>query len=338
MIQVLVSCVMWALVTSLLVLRRGRTDHSITYASIIIALAMTLNIDPVYLVLDPLFGGTNFITLAGDMLLMVGLYFLGRGVMRAGEYRPRLVRIAISLPTLLIFLVCVATMFSFADRGHTTATFMSDHGDQPLVGAYSITVFTYCGVVLAAMLALAIGQCRVTQGMLRVPALLLAIGASCGIALCVTVVIMDVTHVIGALDLMRLVDAAYGPLTLATFLFLCAGFVAQPATRSVLRRLRGVRTDAFLMQLDPIWRNATKLRPGLSKWHPAPEVFEDPEAKLYRHVVEIRDAMIDPRVVFVISPTDLALLERAENHLLVRGATSVKSTRITTTDLNKALK
>lgn len=338
MIQVLVSCVMWALVTSLLVLRRRRADHSITYASTIIALAMTLNIDPVYLALDPLFGGTNFITLAGDMLLMIGLYFLGIGVMRAGEYRPRLVRIAISLPTLLISLVYVATMFSFADRGHTTATFMSDYGDQPLVGAYSITVFTYCGVVLAAMLALAIGQCRVTHGLLRVPAALLAIGASCGIALCATVVFMDVTHMIGALDLMRLVDAAYGPLTLATFLFLCAGFVAQPATRSVLRRLRGVRTDAFLIQLDPIWRNATKLRPGLSKWHPASEVFEDPEAKLYRHVVEIRDAMIDPRVAFEISPTDLALLERAENHLLVPGTTSVKSTRFTTTDLDEALK
>lgn len=76
----------------------------------------------------------------------------------------------------------------------------------------------------------------------------------------------------------------------------------------------------------------------MSKWHPASEAFEDPEAKLYRHVVEIRDAMIDPRVVFEISPTDLALLERAENHLLVRGTSSVKSTLFTTTDLDQALK
>lgn len=337
MIQVLVSSVMWTLVASLLILRRGRADHSITYASVTIAIAMTLNVDPVYLAVDPIFGGTNFVTLSGDMLLMIGLYFLGRGVMRAGEYRPRLVRIAISLPTLIIALVCVATMFSFARRGESTTKFMSEFGDQPLVGSYSITVFTYCGVVLTAMLALALGQFRVTQGALRVPAVLLAIGSSCGIALCVTVLLMDVTHLIGALDLLQIFEAAYGPLTLATFLFLCAGFVSQPATRSVLRRLRSVRTDAFLMQLEPIWRDATKLRPGLSEWHPTTGIFEDPEAKLHRHVVEIRDAMIDPRVTFEISPTDLALIERAESHLLGTGATSVKPTRLATTDLKQAL-
>lgn len=338
MIQVLVSCVMWTLVASLLILRRGRTDHSITYASATIAFSMTLNIDPVYLTLDPLFGGSNFITLTGDMLLMIGLYFLGRGVMRAGDYRPRLVRIAVSLPTLVIALVCVATMFSFANRGETTTTFMSDFGNQPLVGSYSITVFTYCGIVLAAMLALAISQCRITRGALRAPAVLLAIGSSCGIALCITVLLMDVAHMIGAFDLMHLVEVAYGPLTIATFLFLCVGFVAQPASRSVLRRLRSVRTDAFVMRLNPIWRDATKLRPGLSEWHLVPGIFEDPEAKLHRHVVEIRDAMIDPRVTFEISPTDLALLEHAESHLLGESTTSLKPTRIAATDLKQALK
>lgn len=338
MIQVLVSCVMWALVTSLLILRWGRTDHSITYASATIAIAMTLNVDPVYLAVDPIFGGTNFITLIGDMLLMIGLYFLGRAVLRAGTYRPRLVRFAISLPTLVIALVCVTTMFSIAHRGQTTSTFMSDHGDHPLIGSYSITVFTYCGVVLTAMLVLAISQCRVAAGAMRVPAVLLAIGSNSGIALCVTVLIMDVTHMIGALSLMRLVDAAYGPLTLATFLFLCAGFVTQPALRAVLRRLRSVRTEAYVMQLDPIWRNAINLRPGLSESHPAPGVLEDPEVRLHRQVVEIRDAMIDPRVIFEIRPVDLVLLERAERHLLGTGTSSSRSKGLTSTRLNQALK
>lgn len=333
MIQVLVSCVMWTLVASLLILRRGRADHSITYASAIIAVSMTLNIDPVYLAIDPLFGGTNVITLAGDALLMIGLYFLGRGVLRAGEYRPRPVRMAISLPTLIIALVCVTTLFSFANRGTTTTTFMSDHGHQPLAGAYSIIVFTYCGVVLAAMLALAISQYRIANGGLRVPAALLAIGSACGLALCITVLIMDVTHIIGALDLMRLVETAYGPLTLATFAFLCAGFIAQPATRSLMRRLRGVRTDAFVMQLDPIWQDATKLRPGLSDVHESPGIFEEPEAKLHRHVVEIRDAMIDPRVNFEISPSDRALLERAESHLLGEGRVSANTATLDAIDL-----
>lgn len=338
MIQVLVSCVMWTLVASLLILRRGRTDHSITYASAIIAFSMTLNIDPVYLAIDPLFGGTNLITLAGDALLMIGLYFLGRGVLRAGEYRPRPVRISISMPTLVIALVCVTTMFSFADRGTTTTTFMSDYGHQPLAGAYSITVFTYCGVVLAAMLALAISQYRIAKGALRVPAALLAIGSACGLALCLSVLIMDVTHIVGALELMRFAEATYGPLTLATFAFLCVGFIAQPATRSLLRRLRGVRTDAFVMQLDPIWRDATKLRPGLSDVHESPGIFEEPEAKLHRHVVEIRDAMIDPRVNFEIDPADRALLERAESHLLGKGRMTANTATLDATSLGRGQK
>lgn len=38
--------------------------------------------------------------------------------------------------------------------------------------------------------------------------------------------------------------------------------------------------------------------------------------RLHREVVEIRDAMIDPRVSFTISETERETLERAEKHLL----------------------
>ena len=45
MIPVLVSALMWLLLACLLILRRGRGERSITYAALIIAIAMTLNID-----------------------------------------------------------------------------------------------------------------------------------------------------------------------------------------------------------------------------------------------------------------------------------------------------
>ena len=92
MIQTLVATLMWALVASLLIFRRKRTDRSITYAALTIAIAMTLNVDAVYETVDPLLGGTNIATLIADTLLMIGLFFLGRGVMHTGEYRPQLVR------------------------------------------------------------------------------------------------------------------------------------------------------------------------------------------------------------------------------------------------------
>ncbi len=89
MIQALVATLMWALVASLLIFRRKRADRSITYASCTIAVAMTLNVDAIYLATDPLLGGTNVTTLVSDGLLMTGIFFLGRGVMKVDEYRPQ---------------------------------------------------------------------------------------------------------------------------------------------------------------------------------------------------------------------------------------------------------
>ena len=74
---------------SLLIFRRKRADRSITHAALTIAVAMTLNVDAIYTATDPLLGGTNTATLVADALLMTGLFFLGRGVMKTGEYRPR---------------------------------------------------------------------------------------------------------------------------------------------------------------------------------------------------------------------------------------------------------
>ena len=89
MIQTLVATLMWALVASLLIFRRKRTDRSVTYAALTIAIAMTLNVDGFYTVVDPLLGGTNIATLNADALLMTGLFFLGRGLMKSGEFRCR---------------------------------------------------------------------------------------------------------------------------------------------------------------------------------------------------------------------------------------------------------
>ena len=164
MIQMLVAGVMWTLVASLLILRRGRADRSITYAAVAIALAMTLNIDDIYLAIDPALSGTNLVTLASDALLMTGLFCLGRGVMKAGDYRPQLVKIAVGLPALVVALTCVAVLFFFIDRGETTTEFMRDLGAHPAAAIYSITVFAYCGIVVAAMLVLAMRQFRLASG------------------------------------------------------------------------------------------------------------------------------------------------------------------------------
>ena len=316
MIQMLVATLMWALVASLLIFRRKRTDRSITRAAFTIAIAMTLNVDGIYTVVDPLLGGTNIATLIADALLMTGLFFLGRGVMKSGKYRPRLVRAAVSTPVLLVALLAITSAFLFIDRGTTTTRFMSDLGAQPAAAVYSIINFSYGALVIATMLVLALRQYRDSTGIQRLPAALLSLGSAFGVALCLTVIVLDIAHATGHLDLMHAIQPAYDPLSVLTFVFLCAGFAVQPAVRRAQHRARRRNTISFAAQLEPLWLRATHARPGLSQADPLATNSEDPEGHLHRVIVEIRDAMIDPRITFDISAEDRALLERAESHLV----------------------
>ena len=323
MIQTLVATLMWALVASLLIFRRKRADRSVTYAAITIAIAMTLNVDAIYTATDPLLGGTNIATPVADALLMTGLFFLGRGVMKTGEYRPRLVRAAVSIPMLVVSLLAITATFLFIERGTTTTRFMSDLGAQPATAAYSIINFVYGGIVITTMLTLAARQFRHSTGVQRLPAALLTLGSGFGVALCLAVIVMDIAHVTDQLDLMHAVQPAYGPLSLLTFLFLCAGVAAQPAVRRAQHYLRDKRTAALAGDLEPLWNRATSVRPGLSQADPLATSTEDAEGRLHREIIEIRDAMIDPRVTFDTSRTELTLLERAESHLLGRDRTAI---------------
>ena len=316
MIQTLVATLMWALVASLLIFRRKRTDRSVTYAALTIAIAMTLNVDGIYTVVDPLLGGTNIATLIADALLMTGLFFLGRGVMKSGEYRPTLVRAAVSAPMLVISLSAIAVTFLFIDRGPTTTQFMNDFGAQPATAAYSIITFVYGGIVIAAMLTLAARRYRHSAGVQRLPAALLTLGSAFGVALCLAVIVMDIAHATGHLNLMHAIQPAYDPLSVLTFVFLCAGFAVQPAVRRAQHHARRRHTISFAAQLEPLWHRATLARPGLSHADPLATNSEDPEGHLHRMIVEIRDAMIDPRITFDTSRTERALLERAESHLV----------------------
>lgn len=316
MTQLLVALLMWALVASMLTLRRKRTDHSMTYASLAIAIAMTLNVDEIYLIVDRFLGGSNFATILSDALLMVGLFFLGRAVMRAGAYRPTFVRTAVGRVALFTALAGIVVAFLLIDRGGTTTVFMRDLGAQPAAAVYSIIEFTYCGIVVAAMMVLAMRYFARSSGSWRIPPLLLCIGAASGVALSIVVIIMDIAHTAGTLDVMHAIDPAYDVLSLVTFLFLCAGFAAQPVVTLAQRKIRQVRTDVFLHQLTPLWKTAVKHRPGLSSKTAALYFVDDAEIRLHRAIVETRDAMLDPRTPFIVSAEDTALLERAEQHLL----------------------
>jgi hypothetical protein len=307
---------MWLLVASLLVLRRGRAERSVTYAAILIAISMTLNIDQVYRTLDRLAGGTNLVSLTADLALMVGVFLLGRGVMKASEHHPQAARIALSRPALVVAFICAVIAFFLIDRGATATNFMLALGDQPAAATYNMIHFGYYGIVVVAMGALAVRQLRISRGLQLVPAASLLVGSVLGFVLCLVVYIMDVAHVTGNLGLMSIASVPYDSLYLLTIAFLCLGFASQPAVRLLQTRSRDRETRSLLYELEPLWTDATRVRPGISQIDQTAFRDAEPETLLHRRIVEIRDAMMDTRVSFAVSRRDQERVERAEHHLL----------------------
>ena len=320
MIVVLVAAFMWLLVAALLILRRGRSERNITYAALTIAIAMTFNTDQAYLILDRYAGSTNLVTFVADATFMVGVFLLGRAVMKAFERQPRAVQLALGQFTLVAALAGAVGTFLLIDRGITTTSFMLELGEQPSAAAYSMIQFSYYAIVLSAMAALAARQLRSSGGAQRMPPASLLLGSICGVALSVVVITMDLAHVVRNLNLMATVAIAYEPLHLLTFLFLCLGFAGQPAAGAVQARSRDRKTRMLMHELEEIWAVATKARPGIRPTEHSAFDAANPETLLHRQVVEIRDAMIDMRVDFDVNDRDRHLIERAEGHLLGPGS------------------
>lgn len=85
MIQLLAASLIWGLVLCLLPGIRRRADQSILVAAVTIAAALTLNIDSVYLAGDDLLGRHNVLDLLANILMVVGIYFLSRAILRAAD-------------------------------------------------------------------------------------------------------------------------------------------------------------------------------------------------------------------------------------------------------------
>jgi hypothetical protein len=257
------------------------------------------------------------VTLVADIALMIGVFFLGRGVMKASQHQPRAVSLALGRAALLTAILGAVIAFSLIELGSTTTTnFMLKLGDQPAAAIYSMIQFVYYGIVLSAMAVLAARQFRNSEGVQVLPPASLFIGSLLGVVLSVVVIAMDLAHVFDNLSLMTEIAITYEPLRLLAFLFLCLGFAGQPAARTLQARSRERRTRMLVDDLKPLWAEATTARPGISLNNQSAFPTDELDTLLHRQVVEIRDAMIDTRVQFRLSERDRALVERAERHLV----------------------
>ncbi len=87
MIQAIAAGVIWCLVVCLLPGSRYRTDHSILVAAVMMAAVETLNVKSVYATGDRFFGGRNLLDLGTTILMVIGIRFLSRAIIRAADRR-----------------------------------------------------------------------------------------------------------------------------------------------------------------------------------------------------------------------------------------------------------
>jgi hypothetical protein len=312
MVELIVSALMWALVIVLILFRRARKERSVLYAAITIAITMMLNDDQLYVVVDGWFGGRDIVHLLSALTLMVGVYYLAQGISRASE-EPYISGLPARIALWAALTITTVAFFLVPHLGETTESFMRVYGDHPAAAVYASTQYLYFIYVFSVLAHFALQTAR--EGRLvreKVAGALLLAGSVCTIALSITAIGMNLTHLIGGAGAAELWRPWYYLLQVGTFLFLTAGLATAPIVRWVGESRRRREIERQLATLEPLWRQATAARPS-------PQLAgadADPEDRLHRRIVEIRDAAMDRRNGFDLTDDDRRLLADAEQRLV----------------------
>lgn len=309
---VIAAAVVWALTVVLLLVKRNRFSNPITWAAVCCALALTVNVDAVHVRVDRVLGGHNFAELLGDCALVVGLWCLGRAVRAASGRRSLwLGRQVLSLPVLCGVLVVMAVSFAGIRTGGTAEDFMVTYGAQPAAAVFSMVQYVYAALVMGgtARLAWQVASARGETRRSRVGGLLLAAGGVLGVATGLVVVGMDVTHLAGADRAMHVLQGVYGPAYVGAVVLVCAGLVLPPVTRWSCRAWAWTAMRWLVHLLRPVWEQV-----AATGEDPRPR-GDRAEDRLYRMVIELRDAQVRPDVLFRPDPRTERRLDAAERWL-----------------------
>lgn len=318
MIQVAAAVVMWLLVISLLPGTRRR-DHSVLTAAITIAVAMTLNIDPVYTGLDTAFAGRNYIDLLANISMVVGIYFLSKAIIRAatpeddGERRDTVGAVALG-----VVILGLAASFGFISTRGTSTRFMLDFGDQFPAAFYSAIQFVYIGYVVSVTGATCF---RFRPGMsrpyYRVAFTLIGIGCALALLLVTLVLVMDALHLQGQIDAMHAISPAYDFTVIAAIAFLCAGLAIPPVARRILHRKEAATENELVHGLSGVWEKTAGTQKDVRLQQDVESLVQkDPARRLHRMLVEVQDALlVDPGLASSLDIRELRVLSAAENYL-----------------------
>ena len=230
MSTIVVAVFMWLLVLTLLLRARSRPDNTMVKAAVVIAASLTTNINGVYLWASDGLPWPNALDLVSNILLIIGVYYLSRAIVRgagAGDGsvdRAQRWSAVAAAGTVLVMVVA----FCLIDDPHASTTFMLDFGDQPAAGIYSGVQYLYIFAVMARTLSTCIRNVpQMRRRRFRAGFRLIGAGCGVGLVLCTSVIVMDIAHVAGAESLMRAVGTVYDISYALTVVLLATGARAR---------------------------------------------------------------------------------------------------------------
>lgn len=144
LLQILPIIVLWVMVAIRLLGLCFGWRPGILPAVFLVALAATLNIDPVYLAVDRLLGGWNLLNLMVHLLMGLGMTELSRLLLRVTG-RSNHVKVLISVGIVLALAQIVLLVVS--DTEGSAASFTDTFGDIPTVALYQASFFAWFGII-----------------------------------------------------------------------------------------------------------------------------------------------------------------------------------------------
>ncbi|MGL4339602.1 MAG: hypothetical protein ACRCSP_04145 [Rhodoglobus sp.] len=318
MTEVIIAAVLWGLVISMAISwHRGKSVVTLG-ATVLCASSLTLNISPLYQAVDREVGGRNLTDLIANLMLLVSLYLLCRAVVLAVRSSPT--HGSVLLPELLLLVVvllAVTVAFFFIEAPESSTRFMADYGAQPAAAIYSSIQFIYIGNVMAR----AGFACFVHRSIMRTKVFSLGftvvgIGCVLSILVVIDVLAMNISHLLGARFILSVLSSIYPLVYLAAIVFLCVGLAIPPIGRWRSRVKNRVERQLLLREALLIWE---RMMGGTESEVLSQLVvgnnLEDPDARLHRISVEIRDIAQTRSVASALTAADEELLVRLETYL-----------------------
>ncbi len=114
---------------------------------LIVTLGVTLNVDPVYLALDPLLGGENLLNLIVHLLMGLGMTVLSRSLLQATRRSSLHINGLVGAGVVLA--VVQSLLFLVSDTRGSAEDFTATFGGTPMIALYQATFFAWFGFIAA---------------------------------------------------------------------------------------------------------------------------------------------------------------------------------------------